>query len=1032
MVAPRQSLAVQWRSSDDAQRSAAETPDNQPMTYLRDYARAIAGVAETDDATEHSYRTPIQKMLEAAAAECGADVDILQKPGAVKNAGAPDFRVSDKSGGIIGYVECKPPGANLQKLTTRAQLEKYRTLSGNILLTDCWRWLLFRDGKKIGDATLSERPDKKTQDEFSDLLRTFIAADAEKIGDAKRLAAVLARRCALLRAGLENHAGDASHLHGLWTAFRAALNSELEFSDFADALAQTVVYSLLMAKLKAPAGEKLDLYNINRHIPGNFAVIRDITTFLQHLREAEYGDIGWAVDDVLATINGMDAAAVVESMAYGKNGKGFSDADDPYIHFYEDFLAAYDAGQRKKRGVYYTPPPVVKFIVRAVDDVLRRDFGMNDGLAAPRQVTVLDFAAGTGTFLLEMMRAVLTDKPLAHRHMLTHGHILENFYGFELTMAPYVIAHLKLSQFLADHGAPLEEDERINVLLTNTLEYRDEQAKLPLMPNLAEEVNRAQDVKDTPVLVVTGNPPYSGHSQNKGEWIAGLIEDYREVDGKPLGERNPKGLLDDYVKFIRFAQWKMEQVERGIVAVITNHGFLENPTFRGMRQSLLNAFDALYFLDLHGNAKKKETAPGGGKDENVFLIEQGVAVSILVKNPAVKHKGVFHADVYGVRDHKYAFCLKSNIESINWKPLSPATPFYSFVPRRTMPAKYRKSFSVKDIFSSSVVGMATSRDHFAFAFAPGDIEARINNLIDADLSTEELREKYNLRDTRDWSLDDARRQLRESHSFDEFLVPCSYRPFDARWCYYGKETMDTPRPGVMRHMLAGENVGLCVSKRQEIGGEWRHVFAADKIVQNHTATAKEATHLFPLYLYDPNLHPPRRENLAPEFRHWIDDRYGTAHSPEAILHCIYAVLHSPGYRKRYADFLRTDFPRIPFPAENAEFRRLAAVGKNLMAAHLLRGNCAGKLAQLGGAGISHAVENIRYNGKEERLYFNKDEWFENVPPAVFKFTIGGYQPLDKYLKSRKGRKLSLKETDTVAKAANAIEFTMKKMREIDP
>jgi len=1006
------------------------------MHWIATYTKEITAVAATGNATEFSYRTAIDNMLHAAVTEFGLDARILQEPSRVKNSGAPDFRVSAKGGGVIGYVECKTPGDNLQKLTTKAQLEKYRALSGNILLTDSWHWLLLRNGKKIGHVVLAEKPGQQVKADFTNLLHTFMEAEAEKIGDAKRLAAALARRCAILRAGLKTHANDdpaQSRLHGLLEAFRTALDTELSFTKFADAFAQTLVYSLLLAKLKAPAGTKLDLYGINRHIPANFAVIREITTFLQGLNDSEYEDIAWVVDDILAIINTMDAAAVSESMSYRKDGKGFTDDDDPYIYFYEDFLAAYDAKLRERCGAYYTPPPVVKFIVRAADDVLRRDFGLANGLAETDAVTALDFAAGTGTFLLEMMRTVLSGAPPARRNMLTHGHVLKNFYGFELIMAPYVIAHLKLSQFLADNDVPLEQDERINIFLTNTLEPIGKQIELPMMPKLADEANRAQQVKDSPVLVITGNPPYFVHSQNKGEWITGLMDAYKHIDGKKLKESNSKILLDDYVKFIRFAQWKMGQVERGIIAIITNHGFLDNPTFRGMRKSLINTFDALYFLDLHGNAQKKETAPDGSKDENVFGIMQGVAISILIKNSQAQKKGVFHADLYGRRDTKYTACLDSDIKTIQWRKIEAARPFYLFIPRNEKAAKrYEKYYSVKDMFVAQSTGIKSHRDHFAFAFDAKEIESRLNKMIDINVNTENLREIYNLKDTRDWSLDSARKLLMTNHSFDKFLKPCLYRPFDTRWCYYGRETMELHRPEVMDHMLAGDNLGL-VTVRQVAEEKFSHAIAVDTTIDNRlTHSNKGAGYLFPLYRYDSEMGKTvRNENLTPKFRRWINDHYGTAHSPEAILGCIYAILHSPDYRKRYADFLRTDFPRIPFPDKNDKFQRLSAIGLELIAAHLLRDHCTGDLAKHDGTGTSHRVDKVNYDEKTERLYFNKSEWFAPVPPKVFNFQIGGYKPLDKYLKSRQGRTLTLPETETIQKAANAIAFTIVKMQEID-
>ena len=1021
------------------------------MHWLSGYLKEITHIAADGGATEFSYRTAIDNMLRAAAGEFGIAVDILQEPSRVPHIGAPDFRISAKGGGVIGYVECKKPGDNLRKLPGAEQLQKYRALSGNILLTDAWHWALLRDGKRVSDAVLPAAPDRQAKADFAGLLRAFMQAPAEKIGDAERLAEALARRCALLRGGLETHAGHTpaqSRLHSLLKDFRTALDADLSFEQFADTFAQTLVYSLLLAKLKAPAGAVLDLYDINRHIPANFAVIRDITTFLQDLSDPAYQGIAWVVDDILAVVNGMDAAAVGESMSYRNGGKGFDDGDDPYLYFYENFLAAYDAKQRERRGVYYTPPPVVKFIVRAVDDLLRRDFNLPGGLAETGVVTALDFAAGTGTFMLEMMRSVLAGATPARRDMLTRGHLLKNFHGFELLIAPYAIAHLKLSQFLADNDVPLQDGERINVFLTNTLERVSKQIELPMMPKLADEANRAQSVKDSPVLVITGNPPYSGHSQNKGAWIADLMKTYKQVDGKPLGERNPKWLQDDYVKFIRFAQWKMENVERGIVAVITNHGFLDNPTFRGMRQSLMGAFDALYFLDLHGNAKKKETAPGGGKDENVFDIQQGVAISLLVKNKDAKKKGVFHADLYGKRAGKYAACLELNLETANWKKLAPAKPFYLFIPVNKKMAKKNGTFhSIPAIFPATSVGIITARDKLTIGFDEKEIRARVK--LFASMPAEEARQHFALgADTRDWQVALAQKDLSGG---GQRFCEIAYRPFDTRFtCYTGTSRgfHCMPRGDVMRHMLAEKNLAL-VTVRQVAEGKFNHVTITDKIMESRmTLSNKGVAYLYPLYFYESfapspvekqqtgimedgaNI-PARRENINPKFRRWLDDRYGTAHTPEDILGCIYAVLHSPDYRKRYADFLRTDFPRIPFPDTTAEFTRLAALGNDLIAAHLLRANCSGDLAQHAGTGTSHKVEKVRYDEKTERLYFNKDEWFAPLPPDVFTFPIGGYQPLDKYLKSRKSRALTLPETETLQQAANAIAFTLEKMGEID-
>ena len=1012
--------------------------------WLSRYIGDIDDIREAGNATELSYRTPIEQMLQEAAAEFDAKVNIRQEPGRTKSIGAPDFLISAKEGGgVVGYVECKAPGADLQKQTTKAQVEKYRALSENILLTDSFRWLHLREGKTAADVQLAKKPDKHKREEFAKVLREFMITPAEKVADSKRLAQTLAKRCAILRDGLAMHEKDKqSRLNGLLKDFRATLDSTLDFARFADFFSQTLVYSLLMAKLHPQHTGKLTLENVRGCIPENFAVIREIATFLTELTDSKYQDIRWIVNDILAIINGMDKVAIAETMSYKK---GIGDNDDPYLNFYETFLAEYDPDLREKRGVYYTPPPVVKFIVRAANDLLCRDFNMPDGLAEEKdEVITLDFAAGTGTFMLEMARLLFDGKSKAKVDILAREHFLKRFHGFEMMASAYVISHLKLSRFLADNDIHLQDGERIKVYLANTLEKLDKQIELEFMPDLAQEANDAQEVKNSPVLVIVGNPPYAVNSQNQGEWIRELLRgtggtevgSYFKVDKDDLGENNPRALQDDYVKFIRFAQHKMDMVERGIVAIITNHSFLNNPTCRGMRQSLMKTFDAMYFLDLHGNSNIGEQSPGGD-DENVFDIQQGVAISLLVKNPAAKKKGFFHADMWGTRKGKYNICAAQTIDDIKWKTIDPQSPFYFFVPYDNKGGdEFRKHKKMPDIFSLCSNGIKSHRDHFAFGFCADTIKERVRDMADENITLDDLREKYKLKDTRDWKLQEARTMLKK-HSFEQFLVPCMYRPFDYRWCYYSKNIMELPRPKVMNELLSRGNMAI-LFKRQNRRLPFSYVFVADRIVESCIFESAHANaSVAPLYTYASKLgEVGKRENFTEGeggFRSWINAHYGEEHTPEDIFGCIYAILHSPNYRTRYADFLRTDFPHIPFPEnkDNDEFKRLAAIGNELIAAHLLRANCNGEYGELCGDDTSHKVVKVRYDEKSERLYFNKDEYFAPLPPEVFNFQIGGYKPLDGYLKSRKGRKLSAPEINNIKQAANAIAFTIAKMREID-
>ena len=989
---------------------------------IGDYLEEIENIRD-DNATEFTYRTPLENLLRALNPKVG----VVQEPSRRTGIGAPDFRISHETGAVIGYVECKKPGDNLHDLAKSAQVKKYKNLSPNILLTDYWNFYLLQDGASLPPVSLYDKTAKERQ-EAEDLLRRFLQSEPQKIGDSETLARALAERCRLLRVPLtENLSAENNRLRGIYAAFKETLYRDIDKPAFADALAQTLVYGLLTAKLNMKNGGALELHNVKKHIPQNFLLLREIAGFLDELDEPQYADIAYLVEDILKIINHMDAAAVNASMSYGG---GKTDGDDPFLYFYEKFLAAYDAELREARGVYYTPPPVVRFIVRAADDILRRDFGLPAGLADKR-VTALDFAAGTGTFMLEMFKLVFGDNAPARRDMLARKHLLKNFFGFELLLAPFAIAHLKLSQFLKDSGVPLGDNDRMNVFLTNTLEHLAETPELHFMPVLAAEAKRAQEIKERDILVITGNPPYSGESQNKNQF-KDEIENYKYVDGEPLGEKNPKMLHDDYVKFIRFAQRKIDRAGEGVFAVITNHAFLDNPTFRGMRQSLMNSFDRLYFLDLHGSSKKQERAPDGGKDENVFSqIQQGVAISLFVKKKGLR-KGVYRADLFGRRARKYKWCEEQRVNSVRWKSITPESPFYLFAPWNGKRFNaYRRHWQITDIFGVNSTGITTHRDQFAFAFARETICVRIADMARAELSDYEFQKKHNARETQDWTLADARIKIRAHQNTDAHIRLCSYRPFDSRWCFYGYETMDRPRPAVMRHMFAGDNLGL-VTVRQVAESKFNHAFVSDNITDfRMTLSNRGGAFLFPLYRYDTEINSiVKRENFSPEFRRWINDRYGKKHSPEKILGCIYAILHSPDYRKRYGEFLRMDFPRIPFPKENAAFLRLAKIGGELIRAHLLQTELRGG-AELCGEGVSHRVEKVHYAEKDGRLYFNKDEYFSPLPPEVFDFQIGGYKPLDKFLKSRKTRTLSGEEIETIERAAAAIAFTLQKQKEIE-
>ena len=1033
------------------------------------YFNAIKSL-DAAEATEHTLRGALENLLNAIAAAESPNVTIIHEPKQDKTKlGAPDFKIKLNEA-ILGYLETKPIGENLDTVLQSAQIAKYKRLSGNLILTDYLEWLWLGDGRIIKRETLcypsdagnrKARLDPDKAEKVATLIADFLSVPPDKLGNTNTLSRALAVRCHDLRDFLleELERQEKEHqegrLYGLYAVFKKEVFQALALKEFADAFAQTLGYGLFLAKLNAGELTAVTLGNAKRHIPTNFALLRELVNFLDELDQDEYRGIRWLVEEILSIMNALDLTAIHEDLAFtkrqGRQSAPTEDerllfAKDPYVYFYEDFLKAYDKDTRKGRGVYYTPPPVVNFIVRAVNDILKDTFGISNGLADRKRVTVLDFATGTGTFLLEVLQHIFETVSEGIRAQIVKEHVLKNLYGFEYLIAPYTVAHLKLSQFLNDRGYAMQPGERLNIYLTNTLEPIEPQRNL-LLPALSREVEAAQAIKDKPILVITGNPPYSGHSKNKGKWITDLIDTYKQVDGKPLGEKNPKWLQDDYVKFIRFAQWKMEQVEEGVVGIITNHSFLDNPTFRGMRQSLMHTFNQMYLMDLHGNTKKKERTPEGGKDENVFDIEQGVAISLLVKKKGLS-PAVYHADLWGNRQGKYRALLETEKDAVEWTELHPSSPFYLFIPQdEAVREEYEQGRSLRDIFVVNNSGIVSKRDKIAFHFEQEDLYGVLRDF--RDLEEQVLREKYNFRDSRDGKIDFVKKHIQDYSIKDQYVRLCLYRPFDSRWTYHtdkSKGFLGWPVYEVMRHMFLGENLGLCAAKGKEVSGKWEHIFCTDQIVQHHAVSLKEVNYLFPLYLYpppegrekskrglfediDPFQGKERIENLSPKFRAFIDAKYKHHHSPEEILGYIYAVLHSPAYREQYLDFLKIDFPRIPFVKQRKTFEALSALGCELMQAHLLKAIPNALTVDVTAGDF--AVEKPRYDPQHERLHINKTQYFSPVPAEVWAFHIGGYQVLDKYLKSRKGRTLSLDEIENVQNVVNVLRFTIDQMQKID-
>ncbi|WP_017732414.1 type ISP restriction/modification enzyme [Nafulsella turpanensis] len=1021
------------------------------------------------EVTEHTYRAELQDLLNSVAKACKANILIQHEPKKQQGFGAPDFKVKTSGEAIIGYVENKKLSDDLSKTVKGDQLRKYQSLSNNIILTNYIEWYWIKDGEVIDKAKLCSLAELESKMTFvldpskvravKAIITNFYSQAPKGIGRPKQLAEALAIRTRYLRDFLhaELERQEIEHqegrLYGLYDTFKTNVFHELNQKDFADAFSQTLVYGLFLSKLNAGT-KTIDLFNAKQYILPAFGLISELVDFLDVLHNDHYKDARWIVEEILSVMNTLDLKKITRNLSYEKfkTSNLFDEENisykDPYIYFYEHFLAAYDKSLRKAKGVYYTPPQVVNFIVRSINDILKESFGIENGFADKDRVTVLDFATGTGSFLLEILEIIFEELPQqsGKKNLLIRDHILKNFYGFEYMIAPYAVANLKLSQFLKEQGYNLKDDDSFQIYLTNTLEPISKQLRMPLLPTLTKESRAAQKVKDNPLLVITGNPPYNINSKNNGEWILNLTKPYYYVDGKKMEEKNPKALRDDYVKFIRFAQHKMESVDQGVIGIITNHTFLFSSTFRGMRQSLINSFDQIYVINLHGNNKLKEKSPDGSIDENVFDIEQGVAISFFIKNPG-STKAVKTSDFWGSRKEKYSTCLAESVNTLSWTEITPKSPYYLLEYLSDKYADQYLSFiRVPDIFKLQGGGIKFRKDPLLVHLNRQNCLQMLRDLN--TLSSHEIQSKYRFKETDDWKIDDKRKYFENYDEVD--IQKISYRPFDVRFAYYPFKTINKiivrgdSRRGLMRH-LTERNYALQLGRAGNVVSQevpWNLAFITNQPTDMNLFYRGGATS-YPLYSYKYDealfeINGSRKENIHSDFRNYIDTKYGKQYSPEQILGYIYAILHSNKYREKYSEFLKIDFPRIPFSEQSTIFEEVSSLGLEIISAHLMEKKLSNTMYPYGnftGSG-DNKVEKRKFsmNLDEEgigRLYINNTQYFDRVPSSVYEFYIGGYQVLDKYLKDRSNRQLDLAEVDNLENTIRVLSFTAGKMKEID-
>ena len=1032
---------------------------------LKEYITTVNQKFRAGNATEHTYRGILEQLMHSLLPK----LRIVNEPKREK-CGAPDYIASRKDGMPVFYIEAKDIGDNdldgRNPHGHKEQFTRYKQALDYIIFTDYLDFHLYEHGEFVDSVRIAEVkgekivPINENEEKFLNLIEHVGNNAIQSITSASRLARLMAGKARLL----ENIIGQAmndetesyanENLRGQYQAFKDVLIQELKPEDFADIYAQTIAYGMFAARLHDDTPEDFSREEAARLIPKTNPFLRQIFNNLAGNDLDER--IAWVVDDLVTVFQATNLQKIMASYSRDKLHH------DPMIHFYEDFLSEYNPKLRKSKGVWYTPQPVVGFIVRAVDEILQKEFGLPEGLAdysmIEREVAVeqsrdkrttdgmkhekrkfhrvqiLDPATGTGTFLAEVVNQIY-DRYRDNQgiwQQYVEQHLLPRLNGFEILMASYAVAHIKLDMLLGETGYQHQTDKRLHVYLTNSLEESNNEPRTLFAQWLSREATEANVIKrDYPVMVMIGNPPYSVSSQNKGEWISTLITDYK----KGLNERKIN-IEDDYIKFIRLGQYYVEKNGSGILAYISNNSFIDGITHRQMRRSLMDAFDDIYILDLHGNTRKQEMAPDGSKDENVFDIMQGVSINIFVKTGR-KDKGelatIYHQELFGARENKYSTLNDATLSTISWNMLSPTEPYYFFVPKDfSVQDEYERGFKIDELMIQHSNGIVTGKDNVCIC----QTEAEANNLYRdlLNMSIEDFRRKYNPgEDTKYWSIQSAKEDVANATNNNKcHIVRCLFRPFDIRYTIYtGKSNGVLQRPidDNSKYMLAN-NMGMVIPRQTT--QDWRHVLMSKYMIDgNLTSSARllGAGQLFPLYIIRNTLGEDELiPNLSPKIVKQVEQSLGEQVAPQDLFDYIYAVLHSPSYRERYKEFLKIDFPRIPYPTDWEKFRDLAEKGEELRKLHLMEDlpNSTGVSFPVAGS-----LQVDCYRWEQNRVYINSEQYFEGVPESAWNFYIGGYQPAQKWLKDRKGMTLTFEDVKHYQRIIYVLQQTERLMQEID-
>ena len=1034
---------------------------------LDQYIDNINQKFKAGNATEHTFRGILEQLIESIVPTIRATNEPKRQ-----SCGAPDYILTKKDI-PVGFIEAKDIGDKdldgTKKTGNKEQFDRYKASLNNLIFTDYINFHLYREGEFITKISIAEITDKGIKPlpenfgNFENLIKDFCTHVGQTIKSSKKLAEMMAGKARLLSDIIEKSLTsdeqnqENSTLKEQMLAFKQILIHDITPQGFADVYAQTIAYGMFAARLHDPTLDNFSRQEAAELIPKSNPFLRKLFGYISG---PDIDDrIKWIVDSLADIFLATNVEEILKN--YGKSTK----MEDPIIHFYETFLSEYDPKLRKARGVWYTPQPVVNFIVRAVDDILKTEFDLPQGLADTsktkikvdlqgkkveqevHKVQILDPATGTGTFLAEVVK---------HIHKKFQGqqgiwsnyvetHLLPRLNGFELLMASYAMAHLKLDLLLTETGYKPTTNQRFRVYLTNSLEEHHQDTGTLFANWLSTEANEANHIKrDTPVMCVIGNPPYSGESANKGEWIMKLMEDYKKEPGgkEKLKERNPKWINDDYVKFLRYGQHFIEKNGSGVLAFINPHGFLDNPTFRGMRWHLLKTYDKIYTIDLHGNSTKKETAPDGTVDQNVFDIMQGVSINIFVKTGKKKPNElgkVFHYDLYGKRELKYDFLFENFLKIVPYTELPNEAPNYFFVSKNFDEKNlYDKGFKVDELFVTNGMGITTAHDEFVIKDDKKQLLEFYKKFQSSQRDVDFLHKEFNVKKKAGWDILQGHSNIQNKELLN-YITPVSYRPFDKKFIFYEDKLVWRPVRNVMNHLLSS-NFSISLLKRSR-SAEFVLPFITVGIVDKSLISSLDNANVFPLYLYQESFGKKERTpNLNAKIVEEIEKSLGlpfvaekenneNTFAPVDILDYIYAVLHSPTYREKYKEFLKIDFPRVPHPKDTTTFWALVKLGGEIRQIHLLESPTVEKyITQYPEDGDNVIIKPNYQNGK---VYINDTQYFDNVPETAWNFYIGGYQPAQKWLKDRKNRQLEFDDILHYQKIIVALSATDRLMKEID-